>query len=243
MADTRTRLVFSQLCSLAGAAPPEEISDSQLLERYISRRDEAAFGSLLSRHGSMVLHVCRRVLNHPQDAEDAFQATFLLLAQKASSIRKQESVASWFYGVAYRLAVKARARISRRQAKEKRAGDMRQKDAGLRAAWEELQMVLDEELHRLPVQHQTPLVLCYLEGKTHEEAARELGCPVGTVHSRVTRARELLKKRLARRGLALPAALLATLFAANVASAVPARLLGPTCKAARSRKFRRLRRA
>src|SRR5262245_40375813 len=149
MADTRSRLVFSQLCSLAGAAPPpEEISDAQLLERFVARRDEAAFDLLLARHGSMVLHVCRRVLHHPQDAEDAFQATCRLLAQRAGSIRKQESVASWLYGVAYRLAVKARARAARRQAKEKRAVDMRRKETGLQAAWAELQAVLDEELHR-----------------------------------------------------------------------------------------------
>jgi RNA polymerase sigma factor (sigma-70 family) len=208
------------------------MSDSQLLERFIARRDESSFGLLLRRHGGMVLHVCRRVLHHSQDTEDAFQGTFLLLAQRASSIRKHESVASWLYGVAYRLAIKSRARACRRQAKEKRAVEMRQKEAGLRAVCEELQTVLDEELHRLPAKHQVPLVLCYLEGKTHEEVARLLGCPVGTVHSRVTRGRAILKKRLAQRGLALSAAALATLLAANVAGAVPARLLRSTCEAA-----------
>jgi RNA polymerase sigma factor (sigma-70 family) len=232
MVGTRSRLIFSQLYTLAGAAPPPELSDGQLLERFIASRDEAAFGALLQRHGSMVLRVCRRALHQPQDAEDAFQATFLLLAQKAASIQKHESVASWLYGVAYRLAIKARARSSRRQAREKRAVDIRHNQAGLQASWQELQTVLDEELHRLPARHQVPLVLCYLEGKTHEEAARQLGCPVGTVHSRVTRAREMLRKRLARRGLTLSVAALATVLAADVAAGVPARLLGSTCSAA-----------
>jgi RNA polymerase sigma factor (sigma-70 family) len=232
MADTRSRLVLRQLCSLTGPPPSAEVSDVQLLERFVARRDEAAFDLLLRRHGGMVLHVCRRVLRNPQDAEDACQATFLLLAQKASSIRKHESVAGWLYTVAHRLAVKSRARSWRRQAQERQAVDMRQHEAGLQAAWAELHAVLDDELGRLPPKHRAPLVLCYLEGKTHEEAARLLGCPVGTVHSRANRAREMLRKRLARRGLALPAAALATLLAANMASAAPARLLRCTGKAA-----------
>jgi RNA polymerase sigma factor (sigma-70 family) len=221
-----------QLYGLLGSAVAEESSDEQLLERYVTRRDEGAFGCLLKRYGGMVLHVCRRVLHHPQDAEDAFQATFLLLARNAKSIRKREAVASWLYGVAYRLAVKTKTRNARRQAKEKQAVSKPQADVGLEAAWRELQAVLDEELHRLPVKYQAPLVLCYLEGKTHEEAARQLGWPLGTVRGRVARAREVLKSRLARRGLALPAAALATVLAANVARAVPAKLFGATWKAA-----------
>jgi RNA polymerase sigma factor (sigma-70 family) len=232
MPGSRTKLVFNQLYRMAGAHPLQELSDGQLLARFASCRDEAAFDSLLQRHGSMVLHVCRRVLHRHQDAEDAFQGTFLLLAQKAGSILKQESLASWLYGVAYRLAIKSRARMARQEAREKRAGRMRQTQAGIKAAWDELQAALDEEMHRLPPKHQVPLVLCYFEGKTHEEIARLLGCPVGTVHSRVVRAREMLKRRLARRGLALPAAALATVLTANVASAVPAQLLSATCTAA-----------
>jgi RNA polymerase sigma factor (sigma-70 family) len=225
------RPVVSQLYGLIGAMPGEE-SDGQLLERFLARRDEAAFAVLLRRHGGMVLRVCRRVLQHPQDAEDSFQATFLLLARNAGTIRKAESVASWLYGVAYRLAIKARAQAARRQAKEKQAVGMRAKDSDLAAAWQELQVVLDEELHRLPPKYQAPLVLCYLEGKTHEEAAAQLGWPLGTVRGRVARAREALRRRLARRGLTLPAAALATALAADVARAVPARLLGSTWKAA-----------
>jgi RNA polymerase sigma factor (sigma-70 family) len=232
MADTRIGPVFSQLCGSAAVPCPEGVSDGQLLERFLARRDETAFAALLRRHGRMVLHVCRRMLRHPQDAEDAFQATFLLLAQKAASIRKQESVASWLYGVAYHLALRARAQADRRRAEERRAADARPDGAGLRAAWEELQAVLDEELHRLPPKYQAALVLCYLEGRTHEEAARQLGCPLGTVRSRVARARAMLKRRLEKRGLALPAATLATLLAADVAGAVPARLLQATCAAA-----------
>jgi RNA polymerase sigma factor (sigma-70 family) len=232
MATTHNRLVYGQLCKLVGASSLEEISDGQLLERFVASGDEAAFGSLLRRHGSMVLHVCRRVLHHSQDAEDAFQGTFLLLAKKAGSIRKQESVASWLYGVAYRLAVRSKARNTRREAKEKQVVGTRQIDAGLQAAWGELQSILTEELHCLPDRYQAPLVLCYLEGKTHEEAAKQLALPLGTVRSRVARARELLKGRLARRGLALPAAVLATALAADVARAVPPGLLNNTCQAA-----------
>src|SRR5262245_22346001 len=231
MAEARARLVFSQLCGPAGNVF-EDLSDGQLLELFITRHDEAAFCSLLHRHGGMVLHVCRRVLQQPQDAEDAFQGTFLLLAEKATSIQKRGSVASWLYGVAYRLALKSRARISRRRAREKRAVDMPAKEAGVQAAWEELHTILDEELQALPPKHQAPLVLCYLEGKTQEEAARQLGCPLGTIRSRVARAREMLKKRLARRGLALPAATLATGLATKEASAVPMRLLRSTATAA-----------
>jgi RNA polymerase sigma factor (sigma-70 family) len=225
------RPVVSQLYGLIGAVPGEE-SDAQLLERFLARRDEAAFAVLLRRHGGMVLRVCRRVLHHPQDAEDCFQAAFLLLARNAASIRKAESVASWLYGVAYRLSIKARAQAARRQAKEKQAMGMRANDRDLAAAWQELQVVLDEELHRLPAKYQAPLVLCYLEGKTHEEAAAQLGWPLGTVRGRVARAREALRQRLGRRGLTLPAAALATALTADVARAVPARLLGTTWKAA-----------
>jgi RNA polymerase sigma factor (sigma-70 family) len=227
----QSRPVVSQLYSLIGAAPCEK-SDGQLLEQFLVGRDEAAFTVLLRRHGGMVLRVCRRVLHQPQDAEDAFQATFLLLARNARAIRKAESVASWLYGVAYRLAIKARTQAARRQAREKQAVHMRAKDSGAAAAWQELQVVLDEELHRLPPKYQAPLVLCYLEGKTHEEAAAQLGWPLGTVRGRVARAREALHRRLARRGLTLPAAALATALAADIARAVPARLLGTTCKGA-----------
>jgi RNA polymerase sigma factor (sigma-70 family) len=226
--------ILNQLYGMPGCLPLEEASDGQLLERFLARRDEAAFGTLLNRHGPMVLNVCRRVLQHAQDTEDAFQATFLLLARSGGSIRKRESVASWLYGVAYRLAIKTRTRNARRQDREKQAVAMHQTGTKLEADWRELQTVLDEELHGLPAKYQAPLVLCYLEGKTHEEVARQLGLPLGTVRSRVARGREALRTRLARRGLTLSAAALATVLAANVSRAVSPRLLGITFQAALS---------
>jgi RNA polymerase sigma factor (sigma-70 family) len=232
MSVSQTKFVVSQLRKLAGAKPSRESSDGELLARFVACRDESAFGSLLDRHGNMVLHVCRRVLNNRQDAEDAFQGTFLFLAQKAQSILNQESVASWLYKVAHRTAVGLRWRNSRRQIRETRAGHMNGKQPAVRAAWEELHAALDEELYRLPAKYQAPLVLCYLEGKTHDEVARQLGCPVGTINSRLAYARDLLKKRLARHGLALPVATLATVLAVDVAPAAPLKLLRSTCAAA-----------
>jgi RNA polymerase sigma factor (sigma-70 family) len=232
VANGRLNTVFHHLYRVAGGPLLAEAGDGQLLERFVNERDPRAFDALLQRHGAMVLHVCRRVLGHAQDAEDAFQATFLLLAKSAASIRRQASVASWLYGVAYRLAARAKTLNARRQVREQRAVLMRQQDPGLEAARRELQTLLDEELHRLPPRFQAALVLCYLEGKTHDEAARQLGWPLGTVRSRVARARELLRTRLARRGLALPAATLATLLAADVSRAVPAQLFAATYQAA-----------
>jgi RNA polymerase sigma factor (sigma-70 family) len=197
-------------------------SDGSLLTRFVAVRDEAAFASLLRRHGPMVWHVCRRVLGDAE-AEDAFQATFLLLARKATAIRRRESVGSWLHGAAYRIAARARADRARRQAIEHRAEPRPATGPGLDAAWRELQAVLDEELHRLPDRYRAPLLLCYLQGLTHEEAAAQLGWPLGTVRSRLARARDRLRARLTRRGLALSAAAFATVLAAQSASAaVPA---------------------
>jgi RNA polymerase sigma factor (sigma-70 family) len=208
-------------------------SDGQLLGRFVARGEEAAFTALLERHGPMVLGVCRRVLAHAQDAEDVFQATFLVLARKAGSVRKQESVSCWLHGTAYRLAVRARAQRALRRAREREALTPRPADPLFAAAWRELLGVLDEEVQRLPEKYRKPLVLCYFEGQTHQEAARQLGCPLGTVRSRVARARDRLRDRLIRRGLTLSAAGLGTVLAANTASAaVPARLVAPTVAAA-----------
>ncbi len=208
-------------------------SDAELLTRFAARRDEDAFAALLARHGPMVLGVGRRVLGRDHDAEDVFQAAFLLLARKAGSVRKPESVACWLHGVARRLAVKLKAQVARRQAREKQAADMRRTAAGAPAAWQELQAVLDDALRQVPGKYRSALVLCYLEGKTQEEAARQLGCRVGTVKSWLARGRKLLQDRLARRGVALSAGALATALAASSApAAVPAALLAPTFRAA-----------
>jgi len=180
----------------------------------------------------MVLRVCRRVLQHPQDAEDAFQATFLVLARRAASIRKQGAVGSWLQGVACNLASKARARRACRQTHERRAAQMK-KEPGVKAAWQEVQAALDEALVRLPEKYREALVLCYLQGDGHEEAARRLGCPVATLRCRLARGRKLLRAGLERRGLALTAGGLAALLAAGAAdAAVPAALVQPTLRAA-----------
>jgi RNA polymerase sigma factor (sigma-70 family) len=215
---------------------PSEVEcqgDGQLLRWFVEHGDEDAFTALVQRHGPMVYAVCRRVLNDAHDADDAFQATFLVLARKAGAIRKRESLASWLHGVAYRTAVKARARDARRQAHEREAPDMPRADPLAELAWRELRPVLDSELERLPEKYRAPLVLCYLEGKTNEAAARQLGWTKGTVSGRLARARALLRGRLARRGLGLSGGVLATALSLGPASAaVPAPLVTSTVKAA-----------
>jgi RNA polymerase sigma factor (sigma-70 family) len=211
-------------------------TDGQLLQRFASGRDEGAFSLLVRRHGTMVLGVCRRVLDNEHDAEDAFQATFLVLARQAQSIRKLESVGSWLYGVAYRISLRARSDAARRRALEEQARTMPQQDPFVEAAWRELRPVLDEEVDRLPPKYRAPIILCYLEGKTNTEAARELGWTKGTVSGRLARARELLRSRLARRGVTVTPALLlillsresltVTVSSSLVAAAVAAAQLG-----------------
>ena len=209
------------------------VEDAELLGRFAEHRDEDAFAALLRLHGPMVLGVCRRVLGDEQDAEDVFQATFLVLARKAASIRSRGTLADWLYRVASRLALAVRSASSRRIIVERQATPMQQTDPTAEIAWRDLRPVLDEELSRLPEKYRLPVVLCYLEGKTHAEAAGELGWPCGTVAGRLARARELLRGRLARRGLGLSSAVLATLLAGQTApAAVPAVVLRVTLKTA-----------
>ncbi len=207
-------------------------ADGQLLDRFARLRDDAAFAAILRRHGPMVLAVCRRVLGQYQEAEDAFQATFLLLARKASSIRKQESVGSWLHGVARRLALKAKRHDDRRRILERRAGAMRKTATYVTAAWGDLQEALDETLQRLPERYRSALVICHLEGRTHEVAARQLGCPLATLRGRLTRGRNLLRKELTRRGLSLSVGALGAALMVSTAEAAPALLLDSTLKAA-----------
>jgi RNA polymerase sigma factor (sigma-70 family) len=221
MANAPLHKVLHYLAGIADAPSLAEAADSELLARFAGQHDQAAFNLLLRRHGPMVLSVCRRVLGQAEDAEDMFQATFLLLARKAASIRKREAIGSWLYGVAYRLAVKARARRLRRQAHEWRAG-LRERPEGqgdVKAAWQHVQATLDEALWRLPEKYRAALILCYLEGMSHEEAAGQLGCPLATLRSRLTRGREKLRALLTHRGLVLSASGFAALLAANLADA------------------------
>ncbi len=213
--------------------PGDGLSDSQLLERFAAGRDEAAFAALVRRHGPAVLGVCLRVLRHRQDAEDAFQAAFLVLARRPRAIRKRESLASWLHGVALRVARKARAGNLRRRVWPGEVPDRPAPEAPPAFLWRDLRPALDEEIARLPPPYRDTFVLCYLEGKTNAEAAALLGCPKGTVLSRLARARERLAHGLTRRGVALSAgALAAALTAEALRAAPPAALLEATARTA-----------
>jgi RNA polymerase sigma-70 factor (ECF subfamily) len=188
----------------------------------MARHDEGAFAALMARHGPMVLAVCRRVLRDAHEAEDACQATFLVLARKAGSVRRPELLANWLFGVAYRAARKAQRQAARHGARAVRCAAMRSTDSlPDNVVWEDLRPVLDAELDRLPDKFRAPVVLCYLEGLTTEEAGHRLGCPLGTILSRLSRARAKLRKRLLRRGLALSAGLLGILLAQQGAASEP----------------------
>jgi RNA polymerase sigma factor (sigma-70 family) len=190
----------------------EHLSDGQLLERFVRTGDGAAFTALVRRHGPLVLGVCRRVLGNSHDAEDAFQATFLVLVRKAASLSRPELLAGWLHGVAYRTAQHARARAARRSQREREAAMSEARNDPQQVLPEELRQLLDRELAALPEKYRAPLVLCYLEGKTNEQAARLLGWPTGSMSYRLARGREMLRERLIRGHQALAAALPALLF-------------------------------
>ncbi len=192
--------------------------DAQLLQRFAQQRDEAAFEVLVWRHGTMVLNVAQRLLRQSVDAEDVFQATFLTLARKASAIRRGTSVGSWLYKVAYRLALRARQTAARRQRYEQ-AG-IENASAPIETDDAEVSAVLAQEVDRLPERYRAVVVLCYLQGATTEEASRLLGWPRGTVLSRLASARQRLRQRLIRRGIA-PAGALAAISLSETASAAP----------------------
>jgi RNA polymerase sigma factor (sigma-70 family) len=209
------------------------LTDGQLLEDYINRHDEAALAALVQRHGPMVWGVCRRVLRNYHDAEDAFQATFLVLVRKAVSITSRELLANWIYGVARQTALKARASAARRTERERQVTQMPEPAVAEQALRPELRPLLDEELSRLSDKYRVVIVLCDLEGKTRKEVARQLRCPEGTVGGRLARARVMLAKRLARRGVALSAGALASVLSEKVALAgVPFSVVSSTITAA-----------
>jgi RNA polymerase sigma factor (sigma-70 family) len=217
------------------AHPPEEagLTDGQLLEIYVRSREEAAFAALVRRHGPMVWGVCRRILRSHQDAEDAFQATFLVLVRKAASLAQKEKVANWLYGVAHQTALKARATTARRQAREKQVIAMPEPALQPQALCNDLLPLLDQELSRLPDPYREVIVLCDLEGKTRKEAARQFRLPEGTVATRLARARALLAKRLTRPGLVVSGGALAAVLAQDVAAAgLPPSVASSTVKAA-----------
>ncbi|HVS35786.1 MAG TPA: RNA polymerase sigma factor [Gemmataceae bacterium] len=185
-------------------APAGGSTDAQLLSRF-QAGDDSAFELLVWRHGPMILNVCRRILNDEHAAEDAFQTTFLALAVKSGAIGRGDAVGAWLYRVAYRTALRSRLRAAKRKERERVAGLARAErtddDPCCGMSWDELRPSLEAEVARLPVEYRTAFILCHLEGKTNAEAARELGCPVGTVQSRLSRARARLRSRLRKKGL------------------------------------------
>jgi RNA polymerase sigma factor (sigma-70 family) len=214
------------------------LTDEQLLDRFVARRDESgeeAFAELVERHGTMVLGVCRRVLGDAHDAEDAFQATFLVLARKATTILRREHVVSWLYGVAFRTALQARARSARRRKREERVSRSARVDPPNFEFTEELRAILDEEIARLPARYQGALVLCELEGVSRPEAARRLGVPEGTLSSRLARAKGQLRDRLVQRGVGVTAGALSAALVREVhACKLPLSLSESTVGAATS---------
>jgi RNA polymerase sigma factor (sigma-70 family) len=207
-------------------------TDGELLTRFLTRRDDDALAALVERHGPMVWGVCRRVLRNPHDAEDAFQATFLVLVRKAATVIPREMVANWLYGVAHQTAVRLRATTARRGVREMQLKEQPE-PAVAEARVNELLPFLDQELSRLPERFRGLIVLCDLEGKTRKEAARQLGCPEGTVASRLARARDMLAKRMARHGLAVSGGSLATALSQSGASAgVPDAVVSSTIRVA-----------
>jgi RNA polymerase sigma factor (sigma-70 family) len=215
-----------------------QVADHELLERYVAAQEGYAFAALAKRHGSMVMGLCWRILRHQQDAEDAFQAAFLVFARKAGTIRKSESIASWLHSVAFRAANKLRASQARRRARcQTQFGletllDVSQADFSRDLSFRETQRVLEEELNRLADKYRAPLLLCCVEGRTRDEAAQQLGWSLGVLRGRLDRGRELLRARLVRRGLSLSVALLALGVAGTSHAAVTPALLSSTVQAA-----------
>jgi RNA polymerase sigma factor (sigma-70 family) len=227
--------VVRQLQRLAARANCEELSDSALLERFIRMRDADAFAALVARHGPLVWRVCRRVLRCNDRAEDCVQATFLVLVRRARSIRKPASLASWLHGVAFRIARAELRRMKCQEVGPSEEAPSPEPDPSHHAAWRELGRMVEEEVHALPEALRQPVLACYWQGLTNEEAARQLGWPAGTVKTRLARARAILHERLTTRGVTLPAGVLAIMLAASPAEALlPARLMAAALHAAQA---------
>lgn len=215
---------FQHLNHVLLAADLADSPDADLVGRFAEHRDEAAFAALVRRHGALVFGVCRRVLRHDQDAEDAFQATFLVFAREAASLRQAGAVGNWLYGVAYNVARRAKTARDRRTVKEQEAASRRPAMTP-EAVPDDLRDVLDRELSALPEKYRGAVVLCDLMGQTAEQAASGVGCPPKTLGTRLARGRTLLARRLARRGVAPAAGVIAAVPAPATAAAVPPRLI------------------
>jgi RNA polymerase sigma factor (sigma-70 family) len=222
MANNSAGTLVQHIRRLAGATEPGQASDAQLLDRFAREGDGDAFAALVQRHGPMVLRVCRRLLRDHHAAQDAFQATFLVLARRARAVGRAERLAGWLYGVAYRVASQARAREAARLRREAGAPARPVPDAAAEAAARELSAAVDDELNRLPERYRAPLFLCYLEGRTRDEAARQLGVSLRTLQRRLEAGRVQLRARLTRRGLTLGAALVAASVAGSTGAALSA---------------------
>jgi|GEM_PF-766575 len=232
MANERSETALRDLQRLFGEGTVAGLTDAQLLGRFVASRDEAAFAALVAAHGPMVMAICRRVLSNSNDFEDAFQATFLVLARKARSVRAEGSLGAWLYRVAHRVAVEANRDAVRRREREMRAAVMSASYRDDGGAPDDFGPALHEELARLPEKFRRPVVLCYLEGKTQGEAAAELRWSGATLRRRLAGARERLRTRLVRRGIAPSAVPLAVDLAGDVIAAVPSELASATTRAA-----------
>jgi len=232
MATARTSEIIRDLRRAALLGDSMSMTDGQLLEYFIARRDEAAFEALLRRHGPMVLNLCRRMIGNLQDAEDAFQAAFLVLARKAAVVVPREGVGNWLYGVAYRTARRAKAASARHYAREKQVKDMPHPAIEQVPGSGDAELVLDEELNKLPAKYRLPIVLCELEGRTRKDVARQLKLPEGTLSSRLATARRMLARRLTRRGVALSAGAMAVALSQGaVTASLPKTLVVSTMQA------------
>ena len=238
MARGSTKSALGEIRTLFELGTLGGLNDAQLLDLFLSRSGsdaEDAFAALVHRHGPMVLGVCRRMLHNLHDAEDAFQATFVILSRRAAAIGRRERLANWLYGVAVRTAKEARRRAVRRQARERRAMDRTNVKSEAAGEWDELAAILDEELSRLPDRYRTALVTCELEGRSRREAAQQLGLSEGTLSTHLARGRNLLRQRLVKRGVSLGVGTWTGLPRGSVEAAVPDRLLGATVHAALGR--------
>ncbi len=234
MTPTSMATLVRYVKKIANRSEVTSVSDAALLERFAHQGDQAAFELLVWRHQRLVLSVCRRVLGDGPDVEDAFQATFLALSRKASTVSRGDAVAAWLHTVALRIALRARKSAHRKRSTNiNLEAHVSSADPYQEAARRDLAAVLDEEINRLPRKYRVPVLLCYLEGKTYAEAGRQLGVPIGTLAGQLKRARDLLQRRLQRRGIGAFGALLAAVLCEDATTtAAPAALVNTTVKTA-----------